>query len=107
MADDFIKQPIHQVIKLNMRLNLLQDLPIFYCFSFVFLYRNVQAVSAIAFLETFIAQNIGDIMIYINVERTLFQMSNNKFHVRVGETRRSYFEYVCEKDGLLLSRKRK
>ena len=53
-------------------------------------------------------------MIYIDVERALFQTSNDEFHVRVAKSPEGIkallevgFEYVCEKDGLLFFRKRK
>ena len=53
-------------------------------------------------------------MIYIDVERALFQTSNDEFHVRVARSPEEIkallevgFEYVCEKDGLLFFRKRK
>jgi len=59
-------------------------------------------------------KNIENTMIYIDVEKALFQMSNDEFHVRVARSPEEIkallevgFEYVCEKDGLLFFRKRK
>jgi len=59
-------------------------------------------------------KNIENTMIYIDVERALFQTSNDEFHVRVAKSPEEIkallevdFEYVCEKDGLLFFRKRK
>jgi hypothetical protein len=54
-------------------------------------------------------------MVYINIERTIFGVSNdNEFTVRVTEKPEEIkslleigFEYVCEKDNLAFLRKRK
>ena len=50
----------------------------------------------------------------INLENTIFQATNDKFHVEVAKTPEEIngllevgFEYVCEKDGLIFFRKRK
>jgi hypothetical protein len=50
----------------------------------------------------------------INLENTIFQATNDKFHVEVAKTPEEIngllevgFEYVCEKDGLMFFRKRK
>ena len=59
-------------------------------------------------------KNIKNNIIYIDVERALFQTSSDEFHVRVAKSPEEIkallevgFEYVCEKDGLLFFRKRK
>ena len=59
-------------------------------------------------------ENAENTMIYIDVERALFQTSNDEFHVRVARSPEEIkallevgFEYVCEKNGLLFFRKRK
>ena len=59
-------------------------------------------------------ENAENTMIYIDVERALFQTSNDEFHVRGAKSPEGIkallevgFEYVCEKDGLLFFRKRK
>ena len=50
----------------------------------------------------------------INLENTIFQATNDKFHVEAAKTPEEIngllevgFEYVCEKDGLIFFRKRK
>jgi len=59
-------------------------------------------------------RKIDNTMIYINLERALFQAADEEFHVKVAETSVEIkgllevgFEYVCEKDGLVYFRKRK
>jgi hypothetical protein len=52
--------------------------------------------------------------IYINIERTLFEDQSDEFTVKVAEKPedtkallKQEFEYVCQKDNLIFTRKRK
>ncbi len=52
--------------------------------------------------------------IYINIERTIFEPTNDEFTVRIAEKPEEVksllevgFEYVCQKDNLIFMRKRK
>jgi len=59
-------------------------------------------------------RNIQNTLLYINIEKGLFAVSSDEFHVKVAKTPKQIkgllevgFEYVCEKKGLLFFRKRK
>jgi hypothetical protein len=59
-------------------------------------------------------RDIKSTMLYICMEKQLFQTSDDDFHVKVAKTPEDIkallevgFEYVVEKDGLLFFRKRK
>lgn len=59
-------------------------------------------------------KNMRNTEIYINLERAVFNSTNDEFHVKVAEKPEEIkallevgFEYVYEKDGLAFFRKRK
>ena len=69
----------------------------------------------ILYVKEFLGHNnLGTTLLYIEVEKVLFEETTDEFTVKVAqkpyEIKQSLevgFEYVCEKDGLLFFRKRK